>query len=185
MILERCTASQSSTAVVKYYGRIGVVGHRDPEYSLLLNKLMTVNQEVVHTASKTKSQHWKGMESDICALLNGLLAPDRSIRRFQYELLMDGLLPYLSTIQTRLHTDSNRFRQVGAIINAIAPLSADSSGDPSSDSSHPHPAPTLLLLDGIADDIRSNTSSYLFRSELLQILEGVTSKQWQPILIGR
>jgi hypothetical protein len=177
------TASQSSTAVVKYYGRIGVVGHRDPEYSLLLNKLMTVSQEVVQTASKTKSQHWKGMESDICALLNGLLAPDRSIRRFQYELLMDGLLPYLSTIQNRLHTDSNRFRQVGAIINAIAPLSTDSSGDSFSDSNHP--ASTLLQLDGIADDIRANTSSYLFRSELLQILEGVTSKQWQPILIGR
>lgn len=178
MILE---GTASTAAVVKYYGRIGIIGHRDPEYSSLLNKLMAVSQEVVQTASRTKSNHWKGMESEICGLLNSLLAPDRSIRRYQYELLMDGLLPYLSTIQNRLHTDSNRFRQVGAIINAIAPLSAI--GDPSSSSDHP--ALTLLLLDSIVDDIRANTSSYLFRSELLQILEGVTSKQWQPILIGR
>lgn len=179
------TASQSSTAaVVKYYGRIGVVGHRDPDYSLLLNKLMAVSQEVVQTASRTKSKEWKGMESEVCGLLNSLLAPDRSIRRFQYELLMGGLLPYLSTIQNRLHTDSNRFRQVSAIIDAITLSAADSSGSGDLSSSD-HPAPTLLLLDGIADDIRANNSSYLFRSELLQILEGVTSKQWQPILVGR
>jgi len=133
----------SSTAVVKYYGRIGVVGHRDPEYSLLLNKLIAVSEEVVQTASRTKSSHWKGLELEVCALLNSLLVPDRSIRRFQYELLMDGLVPYLSKIQNRMHTDSSRFRQVGAFIDAIA-LSTDSSVDPSSDQHHP--ATTLLLL---------------------------------------
>lgn len=157
-----------SQATVKFFGRSCDVSHKEPVYVQAMGQLVAVTNELKGIAHKDDS--WNSLSMEMSHLSNHFMNPDSNIKRFQLELATEGLLPYLKKLNGRLHFDKKRFHQINTIIHAIT--STDNS----------HPALTLQSLDEVILDLKRN-KTYLFKSELLTLLETATEKQWQPIIV--
>ena len=123
----------------KYYGQCQLVQRStDPLISQTINTLLSYS---------CKSPI--GVEESISKLTSFLLDESVTIRKFQLELLTDGLIPYLNNLynKPRLHVDKNRYSQIAQIVEIITSHSTDYSHNNNNNSQVTHPAITLQSLD--------------------------------------
>ena len=165
------SSSLYNTAVVKFFGRSIEVHPSEPTFASTVDGLLATTGTVVEYAKKQRNNAlWKGLEEDLTALTNYVLNPESRLRRFQIDLLNEVLVPYLRKMTGQWRVDEYRFRQVRTVVHSLIVRDVQE-----------HPAVCLLALDDVANEIRAN-QSYMFRSELLNVIETATAKQWQPIV---
>lgn len=156
--------------VVKYFGRATVVTKSEPEFVAAAQKLVAIKSAINAIASSNKDKFWQGLNDDVSMLANYAFDPDRQLFRYQFELLQDGILPYLGSLKGRIHVDNKRFKQIRAICNAIVNHGTE------------HPAVLLHEMDAVLLEIRRESGLNLWKSELQAALQNATDKQWQPII---
>jgi hypothetical protein len=129
--------------------------------------MLTISAAEIKKAA-IKDASWNTLLSDVSNLTTYLCDPSSQIKQFQLELIQEGVLPYLKTMQNRFIIDKKRFIQVSTILSAI------------SFSDHVHPASTLQAIDNVIAEI--DKTNYIWKSTLQENLEKSVDKQWQPII---
>lgn len=163
------TATASSSSLVKYCGRAVVASSKDPDYKSVVQRLLSLTQDLQQNGSYRTDADWNAFFADLSAFTNHIVNPDIEIQRFQVDLISESLLPYITKLKGRFYTDKARVRQLSDIMYALT------------HSDKHHPAFTLLVLEQVRNDIQGK-QSYFWKSELLSILDTALAKQWRPIL---
>jgi hypothetical protein len=101
--------------IVSYRGRDGVVIASEPLYSKTVSSLLDVTGSISKIASSKNDPLWTNLSEELITFTHGFLDVQTPIRRFQLDLLIEAVLPYLQDIQARIHTDKLRFSQVNSL----------------------------------------------------------------------
>eukprot|EP01038_Epipyxis_sp_PR26KG_P011914 gene11914-15943_t len=163
--------------VVKFYGNSGLVPHSHPVYVSTLAKLTGNTTEIAKIANANKLSKssasdellWNGLLDDMSILTNYLSNPESNVKRYQLDLILQGLLPYVGNMTKKMHLDKIRFQQINTLISNLT--NTDSY----------HPAIVLSSIDLIVIDIKSK--NYFWKSELQTTLENAVARQWTPIIM--
>lgn len=154
--------------IVKYYGRNTVLVRSD----YLITQTLSSVKEVLDISSKNSlsDNSWKGLKEDATHLMNYLLNEKTNAKRYQIEILHEGVLPYIKTMSKNMVLDKDRFSQLQRLFLLLT----------NADDASTHPAITLIAIDNMIETI--NIKGAWFKSELANSLERVVEKQWQPII---
>eukprot|EP00600_Ochromonadales_sp_CCMP1393_P011292 CAMPEP_0175000580 /NCGR_PEP_ID=MMETSP0005-20121125/2668_1 /TAXON_ID=420556 /ORGANISM="Ochromonas sp., Strain CCMP1393" /LENGTH=388 /DNA_ID=CAMNT_0016255393 /DNA_START=15 /DNA_END=1181 /DNA_ORIENTATION=- len=147
-----------------------LVQRTDPKFNEAVEQLITVGTTVSQIARKSPSDSLlKALDTHMGLLTQHLIDPTKNHSRCEVELIVEGLVPYLSKLDSRMHTDPTRFAQINRIIEAIVSYRGD------------HLAVLLQDIDQVLLEIKSNRA-YLWKSEFLITLQAANDKQWRPII---
>jgi len=156
--------SDNSTRA-KFYGRFDLVKTTDPLAAELIPQLLTAVDEV-----ENGGDVWRSTSKELQEFTNRLLSQHVPFHRYQLEMMRNVVLPYVSKLKGRYHTDHSRANQVHAILTALS-LPEDV-----------HPAISLNLIEQVRSELSLTQSSFFFKSELLILLSNELDVQWAPIL---
>lgn len=156
----------NSDSLVKFHGNALCVSHDDSSYKVAIQELIKIATELKKTNS---SNNWESTQNGLRDLVQRVADPNSQIQRYQVDLLNEVLIPYLKKQKGRYYTDAARVRQMNEIVYAL------------SLSQQQHPAICLNILERVKTEISQN-QSYLWKSELLTVLETAVAKQWLPIV---
>lgn len=164
------SSSSSRGGLVKYYGRSVIVPGNDPVFKQLIPTLIQTLQEIQQSKPMTiPAAQWNAFTDEFKAFANLVANPHHPWRRYQLDIIADVLIPYLTKLKGRIHTDQSRTRQLLTILHAL------------SLPDNPHPAVALNMLEAVKNSIKEQ-QSYFFTSELMTSLDISLAKQWRPIL---
>lgn len=149
----------------KFYGRFDIVQATDPLTAELIPQLLTAVDEV-----ESGGEVWRSASKEIQEFTNRLLSQQAPFHRYQLEIMRNVVLPYVSKLRGRYHTDHTRASQVHAILSALS-LPEDV-----------HPAISLNLIEHVRYELSHSRSTFFFKSELLTLLTNELNVQWAPIL---
>jgi hypothetical protein len=159
--------------IVPYLGRDGKVQNTESIFQEAIVCLLDLTEKTTKLSASKKDPLWSNLCAELSSFTNGLLDPKKPIRRYQLDLLMDTVVPYLLEIQGRFHTDNTRFLQIKSVLQII-----NETDDTSSFSSNTntdgevfvnHSYHSLIKIEKLIKEI--DRQGGLWRSKLSQLLE--------------
>jgi hypothetical protein len=173
--------------IVPYLGRDGNVQNTDNVYQEAIVSLLDLTEKTSKLSAAKKDPVWSNLCSELSSFTNGLLDSKRPIKRYQLDLLLDTVVPYLQEIQGRFHTDNTRFSQIKSVLQIINETDDTSSFNSTHMNTENgeifvnHSYHSLIKLEKLIKEI--DRQGGLWRSKLSQLLEQGVKKQWSPIII--
>lgn len=152
-----------STSVL-YAGKVVVLPHESEEVRLLIRRFEEVENSVSGFAQR--SEAWKKLYTRLSTISMLTLTAKIEYRYYQFILLNDVVLPYLSKMTSRLSLSASRFRQMNQLLDiATSSMSC---------------ALALQQVDALRNEVYLEGS--FWRSELGAALANTSTSLWQPII---
>ena len=165
--------------IVPYFGRDGVVVTSDTIYQLAAESLIEASTSIATTALSKKLPMWTSLSEELARFCKGFLDPEVPIKRYQLDLLVEALIPYLQDRKNQLHTTASRFSQIETLLRILS--GSDSSHvSPGSAEISNHPYHSLIKIERLIVDI--NREGGMWKSKLSTALQQGVKKQWEPII---
>jgi hypothetical protein len=170
------TSGENQQSIVPYFGRNGVVAPTDVAYLKAVEALIDVSTSIAKIAPSKSNHLWATLSEELGKFSQGFLDPDVPKKRYQIDLLVETVIPYLQEAKSQLHTQPSRLNQIQAILRVL------SEGDVSQGTKEhaSHPCHSLKKIETIIVSI--NREGGLWKSKLSKALEDGVSKQWAPII---
>ena len=165
--------------IVPYFGRDGVVVPTDLVYQQAVESLIDASTSIAAIALSRKTPMWTSLSEELALFSHGFLDPKIPIRRYQLDLLVETVLPYLLDRKNQIHTNASRFLQIETLLHIL-------SGSDSSQTNlrevgvGNHPYHSLIKIEKVI--ILINREGGLWKSKLSTSLEQGVKKQWAPII---
>ena len=170
------TSAENQQSIIPYFGRNGVVAPTDVAYLKAVEALIDVSTSIAKIAPSKSNHLWVTLSEELGKFSQGFLDPDVPKKRYQIDLLVETVLPYLQEAKSQLHTQPSRFNQIQAILRVLS--ESDVSQGTKEHASHPYHS--LKKIETIIVSI--NREGGLWKSKLSKSLEDGVSKQWAPII---
>ena len=154
----------------KYFGRCVEISRTEAFAKETIQKYMKITHSIVSVSKSSKNRQWELLEKDVTDLGNYLVDPRLPLHRHQLELVNDGLMQYLGSLNGRVHVDNSRFQQISFVIRSIMRNHSE------------HPAILLQEIDQVLTEVRRSSTFHIWKSELLTSLDAATANQWSPII---
>ena len=169
-------SGENQQNLVPYFGRNGVVAPTDVAYLKAVESLIDVSTSIAKIAPSKGNHLWATLSEELGKFSQGFLDPDVPKKRYQLDLLVETVIPYLQEAKSQLHTQPSRFNQIQAILRVLS--ESDVSQGTKEHASHPYHS--LKKIETIIVSI--NREGGLWKSKLSKALEDGVSKQWAPII---
>jgi hypothetical protein len=148
----------------KFCGRNQLITFQDSRFQAAVNQLKEFSGRNI-----SNERCWQNFSVVVSDFLQHLQDPSFSLRVYQVDLIREIIIPYLSELKGRSHTDPDRVNQLTDIMATILIARNDE-----------HPSNCLNSLEVILRDV--NRKAYLFQSKLSTSMQRAIHNQWQPIL---
>ena len=166
-------------SIVPYFGRDGVISTGDIMYQMAAESLIDASTSIATTALVKKLPMWTSLSEELARFSQGFLDPEVPIKRYQLELLVEAVIPYLQDRKNQMHTTASRFAQIETLLRILS--GSDSSHtSPGSAEVGNHPYHSLIKIDKLITQI--NREGGMWKSKLSTALEQGVKKQWEPII---
>jgi hypothetical protein len=176
------SSDAESGQIVPFLGRDIMVAPSDLVYQRAAGALSAVSANVVKVASSTKPDSlWVVMAQNLTQFSQKFFDPQRPPKRYQIDILLEALVPYIEEIQTRIHTDSSRFSQLEELFSILT----DGSSTGGSQSGAAYDATStsyhdLRRIESLVKEI--DRQGGLWKSKLSNNLTRAVNRQWRPII---
>ena len=162
--------------IVPFYGRNSSLDQTHPSFQKALRSLVELRASLNKIAVPSKGENqWKQLSNSLNEFTTSFVNPQCPPKRYQVDVLLEAVIPYLQEIQGRIHTDVTRFHQLQQILSILT-------------NSNSHPVPhehasydTLLRIDNVIVDIDRQGGLNIWKSSLSTRLSSAVKKQWEPI----
>ena len=152
-----------STSVL-YAGKVAVLPQQSKEVQSLIRGMEVAERSV--SALAQRSDAWNKLYNRLNTISMLTLTAKIEYRYYQYILLSDVVLPYLTKMTSRLSLTPSRFRQLHQLLDiATSSMSC---------------ALALQQVDALRNEVYLEGS--LWRSELGAALTNTSAALWQPII---
>ena len=172
----RNSSGENHENIVPYFGRNGVVAPTDVAYLKAVESLIDVSTSIAKIAPSKSNHLWATLSEELGKFSQGFLDPDVPKKRYQLDLLVETVIPYLQEAKSQLHTQPSRFNQIQSLLRVLS--ESDVSQGTREHASHPYHS--LKKIETIIVSI--NREGGLWKSKLSKALEDGVSKQWAPII---
>lgn len=172
----RNSSGENQENIVPYFGRNGIVAPTDVAYLKAVESLIDVSTSIAKIAPSKSNHLWATLSEELGKFSQGFLDPDVPKKRYQLDLLVETVIPYLQEAKSQLHTQPSRFNQIQSLLRVLS--ESDVSQGTREHASHP--CHSLKKIETIIVSI--NREGGLWKSKLSKALEDGVSKQWAPII---
>lgn len=172
-----------------YCGNMLCIG-MDSKNALLQQSISLAGELAMSTKSCYDSTQWKHLKDKVEQIAHRVSKNKDTfyMEEYKFQILSTAVLPYMSSMQSRMKLESRRFQQINKLLYLLCdencqqqpPQSQPPQSQPHVESPHPHPAAVLLLLDEVSREITSEAGWW--QSELGSSLQSAVDMQWLPIL---
>ena len=170
------TTSQSQE-LVPFYGRNTSLTQDHPLFQKALRSLVELRSSLNKiTVSNKGENQWKHLSNSLDEFTTSFVNPQCPPKRYQVDVLLDAVIPYLQEIQGRIHTDVTRFHQIEQILSILSTVNSNTSVP-----TEPTSYDTLLRIDNVIVDIDRQGGLNIWKSSLSTRLSSAVKKQWDPI----
>lgn len=173
------SSTRNQEGIVPYYGRNCLIVPTDVAYQKAVDSFIDVSTSIANI-SITKNHHlWTSLSEELGKFSQIFLDPDTPLMRYQLEILVDSIIPYLQDVKTQIHTQPTRFTQIQDLLKILS-MNDVSPMTPGTGERSIHPCHTLLRIESVIVII--NRERGFFKSKLSTALESGVRKQWAPII---
>ena len=165
--------------IVPYFGRDGVVVPTDLIYQQAIESLIDASTSIAAIALSRKAPMWTSLSEELAQFSHGFLDPKIPIRRYQLDLLVETVIPYLQDRKNHMHTNASRFSQIESLLRILSGGDTSQSSPGGADSGN-HPYHSLIKIEKLI--VLINREGGLWKSKLSTSLEEGVRKQWSPII---
>jgi len=171
------TTSHPPQELVPFYGRNLPLTQEHPLFQKVLRSLVELRTSLNKiTVSNKGENQWKHLSNSLDEFTTTFVNPHSPPKRYQVDVLLDAVIPYLQEIQGRIHTDVTRFHQLEQILSILSTANSNVSIP-----TEPTSYDTLLRIDNVIVDIDRQGGLNLWKSSLSTRLSSAVKKQWDPI----
>lgn len=165
--------------LVPYFGRNAVVLPTDKVYQTAVELFLDVSTSIAKIAPSKNNQLWTNLSEELGKFSSGFLDPEVPIKRYQLDLLVESIIPYLQDIKNQIQIQPARFSQIQHLLRILSgsDSSVVSSGVGEGGS---HPCHSLIKIQTVI--LAINREGGLWKSKLSKALEEGVRKQWAPIV---
>lgn len=173
------TSGANQENLVPYFGRNAVVLPTDKVYQTAVELFLDVSTSIAKIAPSKNSPLWTNLSEELGKFSDGFLDPEVPIKRYQLDLLIESIIPYLQDIKNQIQIQPARFSQIQHLLRILSgsDTSAVNSGVGEGGS---HPCHSLIKIQTVILTI--NREGGLWKSKLSKALEEGVRKQWAPII---
>ena len=163
--------------LVPFYGRNTAITQDHPLFQKALRSLVELRTSLNKiTVSNKGENQWKHLSNSLDEFTTVFVNPQCPPKRYQVDVLLEAVIPYLQEIQSRIHTDVTRFHQLQQILSILTNSNSHLSV-PTEHTSYD----TLLRIDNVIVDIDRQGGLNIWKSSLSTRLSSAVKKQWDPI----